>query len=351
MGKYDVVSHACTWRSVDLPNGKEDLVISLGPCHVDVFDRAVKQWASRGLTFSEMTRDSFNLDEIGSDIQAWLRLLQNGRGALILRGFPVGRWTVDQTTAAFLGLGLHFGRPITQSVMGDLVGHVIDMTREKPDARSYQSNRELVFHNDFCDILGLLSVRSAVSGGLSRICSGAAIHNELVRTSPQLLAPLYSGFRVHLMDEQKAGAPPVTPFKVPVFSFASDLLSVLFVRVLYAKAAALTGDSLVPQELEALQRVSEIADAEDFMLEFMLDPGEALFVNNLLMLHSRTAIENPPDAPRRHLLRLWLNVPSGRPRIRELDIYETNGGIQRDDSRQPAYAQDELHRAVRGHTR
>jgi hypothetical protein len=180
------------------------------------------------------------------------------------------------------------------------------------------------------------------------VCSGAAIHNELLRMAPEMLAPLYAGFRVYLMGEEKPGAPPVTPFKVPVFSYAQGLFSVLFVRVLYEKAATLGGESLAPEEAVALQQFSKIADSEDFKLEFTLEPGEALFVNNLLLLHSRSAMTNPPGAPRRHLLRLWINVPSGRPRIRELDIYETNGGIQQDSSRQPGYARGDLGRAIRG---
>ena len=38
------------------------------------------------------------------------------------------------------------------------------------------------------------------------------------------------------------------------------------------------------------------------------------FLNNRLMLHGRTGFQDPPDVGRRrHLLRLWLRVPSWPP--------------------------------------
>ncbi len=41
------------------------------------------------------------------------------------------------------------------------------------------------------------------------------------------------------------------------------------------------------------------------------------------MLHSRTAFEDyPPPLPRRHLVRLWIDVAEGRPSNKDMDYLE-----------------------------
>ena len=51
-----------------------------------------------------------------------------------------------------------------------------------------------------------------------------------------------------------------------------------------------------------------------------------MFFNNYLVMHARTAFEDDADAGfRRHLLRLWLDVPGGRPAPKEMHIHGTAG--------------------------
>jgi hypothetical protein len=49
----------------------------------------------------------------------------------------------------------------------------------------------------------------------------------------------------------------------------------------------------------------------------MLEPGEILICNNGVVLHARTEFKKSAEKGRL-LLRLWLNVPDGRPMILEL---------------------------------
>ena len=45
-----------------------------------------------------------------------------------------------------------------------------------------------------------------------------------------------------------------------------------------------------------------------------LRPGDVLLASNHTIVHGRTAFEDLPGAAdRRHLLRLWLTIPNGRP--------------------------------------
>jgi hypothetical protein len=61
----------------------------------------------------------------------------------------------------------------------------------------------------------------------------------------------------------------------------------------------------------------------------VLEQGDMQFLNNHVMIHSRTQFEDHDEpARKRHLLRLWLSIPNGRPLCEGLrDAYkavETN---------------------------
>ena len=53
-------------------------------------------------------------------------------------------------------------------------------------------------------------------------------------------------------------------------------------------------------------------------------------------MHARTAFEDDEEAPaaRRHLLRLWLDVPNGRPAPKEMNVFGTVG-ISRQEGKTP----------------
>jgi hypothetical protein len=86
-------------------------------------------------------------------------------------------------------------------------------------------------------------------------------------------------------------------------------------------------------ELAALDLVDEIARDERFALKFITNPGEAIFFNNLTVLHNRTAFEDSDvDDLRRHFLRLWLVASDPRPAADSLRIYEGRG-IQKQEGK------------------
>jgi hypothetical protein len=102
-------------------------------------------------------------------------------------------------------------------------------------------------------------------------------------------------------------------------------------------AAEKMGVALPGNLREALAYVAETAERDDLALRFMLEPGEFVLWHNFLNLHSRTEFEN--DAThRRLLLRLWLNVPNGRPVVPEL--YERGATYDR------VYQEHRAHGAV-----
>jgi alpha-ketoglutarate-dependent taurine dioxygenase len=60
-----------------------------------------------------------------------------------------------------------------------------------------------------------------------------------------------------------------------------------------------------------LDQFERIAERPDHHLTLELARGDLLVVNNNKVLHARTAYEDVPQAPKRSLLRMWVDLPSG----------------------------------------
>ena len=261
---------------------------------------------------------------------------------LVVRGLPIDRYSITDLETIYWGVGRHFGTPVSQSVMGDRLGHVIDVTDTDPYARAYRNRRELTLHTDFSDIVSFLCVRKAKTGGVSWFASAMAIHNRILDTRPDLLEVLYRGFYWHRYQEEGANCAPVTPWRVPVFSDCQDNVSCRFITSYIHEAVGHeSGELLSDRQIEALHYFDEVAHAEGVPINFTLEPGEAVFVNNFTVLHARSAFVNDSDPEKKRLLlRLWMTVPEGRPVVPQIQIYDSGreGGVPPQSGRMPSYA-------------
>lgn len=266
--------------------------------------------------------------------------LIDGSGFALVDGFPVADLTEHQLECFFWGVGLSLGTAVSQSVMGERLGHVRDVTEHDPNARAYRNRSELTPHSDPADLLSFLCVRPAAVGGVSRFVSSLAIHDEIARTRPDLLERLYRGYRYHRTGENLPGTPDVTPHRLPVFSECEGMISCRYVRY-YIEVAAEEFDDIELDDLdhEAFDLLEGLAADPAMCHEFTLAPGQAVFANNFTVMHARTAFEDHPEVDRRrHLLRLWLSTDPVRPIRPEVLHYDGEPGITPVPGRVPSYA-------------
>ena len=82
----------------------------------------------------------------------------------------------------------------------------------------------------------------------------------------------------------------------------------------YPRRAVAAGDAAMSEtQLAALDAVQRLASSPDMYLDMDIGEGDIQFLNNRTILHGRTGYTDWPEvARRRHLMRLWLEVPSGR---------------------------------------
>ena len=320
--------HPAAWTAAEL-GGKDDFAFDLDDRHIAAFEAAVVGLRERGLTaFEHIGRDDFPLDAIAEDVRAWRHEVADGRGLLLLRGFPVDRWSQEEAELVWFGLGIHFGRAVSQSVLGDLLGHVVNIGGDDMRHRAYRNARELRMHTDRCDTVGMFCLRRAKSGGESGYSSALAVHDRIRAIKPELLESIWNGFHLHRFGEQPPGEPPYTAVRIPVFSERDGVITVILIGG-YAWMAADEFDApFSDRDREALATFERLAADPEFRISFQLERGEAALFNNCAVLHDRTAFEDHDEPHRkRHLMRLWLMDWDGRPTVDEVRYHKGEGGI------------------------
>ena len=316
------------WRPADFPT-PEAFSFALTDAHLSAFDAALAANRRAGRNVEDLTARDFALEPIAENVAAWRDEVLRGRGFIVLREFPRDRYTPDDLGMLFFGLGTHFGRAVSQSSMGDRLGHVVDVGGKDRRERAYRNSRELTLHTDRADVVGMLCVQKAAVGGVSGYASFHTIYNEILATRPALLEPLFAGFPYHRRGEESPGEPAITPYRVPVLSESEGALSGVFLRAYIEMAAKDRAVPLTEEEMAALDYFEEVGRREDVKLTFTLEPGHAIFFNNCTMLHNRTSFEDDPDpARRRHLLRLWLMLDGLRPLAPAVHAYKGTTGIR-----------------------
>lgn len=245
-------------------------------------------------------------------LQPVLDVLHTGRGFAIIERLPVEHYTRDQARAAYWMIGQCLGVPFEQNIEGTLLYDVRDTGRDvKSGARFSVTNAESSFHTDGAfgtqvpEIVGLLCIKTARSGGRSQLISACAVHNILHQQAPNVLNALYASFYFDRRGQYLPNEAPVK--KTPVFSWDKKTLMMRYLHYYIQEGHREAGVPLTPEQERALQTVEDILKHPEMCVEFDLAPGQMLFTNNNWILHNRTAFEDHPDPDqRRHYVRLWL---------------------------------------------
>lgn len=302
--------HPSAWRGSMLCNSSE-WIVRLDHCHNDELAAALAFAKLRGARIPQLGAEDFPLPTLQPLLTALRAEVNEGRGFVLIKGLDIDRFTLEDTALVYWGMGAHIGTGCAQNAQGDLLGHVTDLGvdhRTNPNARGYQTRNLLRFHNDSMDIVGLLCVRPARSGGLSRIVSSTAIHNAILERRPDLLQVMYEPFYVDRRGEVPEGKKPY--HARAFFNLLDGRLFCGYNRG-YVESAQRFEDvpRLTALQIEALDIVDALCADPEFYLDMAFERGDIQFISNYSTLHSRTAYEEWPEKERRrYLLRLWLDT-------------------------------------------
>jgi hypothetical protein len=303
------------WFGPDMRQREAEWSYRLSPLEVAEIETAVETVRSRGLDIAAITKNDFPLPTLSPVLDRLRGEVLDGRGFVLLRGMPVENRPIEHSATAYWGVGAYFGTARSQNAKGHLLGHVYDLggkAADNPNLRGYATAERQTFHIDRSDIVALLCLRRAKSGGLSAIVSSMTIHNVMAERRPDLLERLYQTFPVDRRGEVPPGKQPF--YEAPVFNEYAGTLSVLYSRLHIGSAQRFPeARRLTPADYEALDMIQALAGDPELKLDMTFMPGDIQFLHNHTILHARTGYEDWPEVERkRHLLRLWLSPPGAR---------------------------------------
>jgi hypothetical protein len=311
-----LVEGPAVWFGPDMAGREAEWTYVLTPAEIAEIETALASVFARGLEVADIRRQDFPLPRLGPVLERLRDEVINGRGFVRVRGVPVQNRPIRESAAAYWGIGTYFGSARSQNARGHLLGHVYDLggsSARDPNTRSYATSERQNFHIDRSDVVALLCLRRAKSGGLSTIVSSMAVHNVMAERRPDLLERLYRPMPVDRRGEVPEGKAPF--YEAPVFNEHGGKLSVLYSRLHIGSAQRFPeARRLTPEDYEALDMLAALAGDPALRLDMSFMPGDIQFLHNHTILHARSEYEDWPEPERkRHLLRLWLAPPNARP--------------------------------------
>jgi hypothetical protein len=217
--------------------------------------------------------------------------LENQKGLVMIRNMPVDdpRFSEDDLAIMYLGVSAHIGHIILQSSSGLRsvsrgyglpLGRVqAEMTGETPKGGK-QTNNHFRYHTDRCDVISLMCIRPAPSGGASRVVSAPAIYNALLEQDPELADTLTQP--IDRIWEGENGF-----FRLPVMGLTPEGKFTTQISPSYVENAQFLDNTIkaTPTQIRALDAIEDVG--MDVGAEFMMKPGMFYFLNNHQVYHGR----------------------------------------------------------------
>jgi hypothetical protein len=305
-----VLETACEWNAEQVADAASWTEL-LNASEIAEIRDAIGSARAKSSDLLEIGKADFPLPTLAPRLARIEQELMNGRGFVLLRGLPRAHFTNDDMVLAYWGIGAHLGQPWPQNHHGHVLGDVTDQGKTLADygARGNELGQiGLDYHCDGSDLIGLLCLQNAASGGLSAVANSVALHNELVRTRPDLAAELYQPQPFDFRNEQASGARAW--YTMPVFTRWGERV---FIRLIghYIMTSQRHADAprLTDTALEALAWMRTMAESGRYSVRMDFQPGDMQFINNYHVLHGRTPYTDDASTGRvRHLKRLWLET-------------------------------------------
>ena len=304
------------WRGVDMAERPDEWLYTLSSAEITELDDAMH--CTRSKDIINIERADFVLPTLGGVFDEMRRELLNGRGFVVIRGIPLTDYGVEEAARVYFGLGRYFGNARSQNGKGHLLGHVCDLGarydafKNPGKARIYQTKVRQLFHTDGVDIVSLLCLQKAKSGGESSISSSVFVHDEMWRRDKDLWAAMYEPFWRDRRGEVPEGKKPYYPSAM--FHYYDGRLSTTYSRD-YAESCDRFPElpPMTERQIAALDLFASITEHKDTRLDMEFEPGDVQILHNHQILHARNDFEDWPEVERkRHLLRLWLSPDDGR---------------------------------------
>src|SRR2546429_7349164 len=130
-----LIRHPSAWTVADF-RSPADYSVDLDAAQLRDIAAAMQRIKAARIGLDGLQREHFEVPSLRPVVEEIRRQVEDGRGFVLLRGLPIEDYSKDDLGMIFWGIGTHLGRGLSQSVMGDRLGHVKDFSREDPGGRA-----------------------------------------------------------------------------------------------------------------------------------------------------------------------------------------------------------------------
>src|SRR5690242_125923 len=141
------IRHPSAWTVADF-RSPADYSIDLDAAQLRDIAVAMQRIKAAGIGLDGLQREHLEVPSLRPLVEEMRRQIEDGAGFGLLHRLPVEDSSKEEHGITSWDAGTHLGRRLSQSVMGDRLGHVKDFSREDPGARAYRNNQELSPHTD-----------------------------------------------------------------------------------------------------------------------------------------------------------------------------------------------------------
>jgi len=311
----DPIDNASAWVGKELAANPNEWSATLSADDIEDLEAASNYFIGLNSDLKDIDRYNFPLRSFDTHLECLRKKLVHGVGFEVIRGIDAQKYSQDFLSVMFCGIGAYLGNARSQNSAGDLLGYVYNTGANAADAstRIYQTAERQTFHTDSADVVGLLCLRKAKSGGRSLLVSATTIFNRMLEHHPDLLTLLFDPIATDRRGEIPDGAKPY--MEIPPLNWHAGFLTVFYQRQYIDSAQRFHGAmKLTSKHVAALNKFDQLANDPELHISMHLEPGDMQFVYNHTQLHDRTRFEDWTDVTKRRLLlRLWLSIPGDRP--------------------------------------
>src|SRR5258708_25583768 len=135
------IRHPSAWTVADF-RSPADYSVDLDAAQLRDVAAAMRCIKAAGIGLEGLQCEHFEVPSLRPVVEEIRRQVENGRGFVLLRGLPIEDYSKDELGLIFSGICTHLGRGLSQSVMGDRLGHAKDFSREVPGGRALHHQQE-----------------------------------------------------------------------------------------------------------------------------------------------------------------------------------------------------------------
>ena len=193
----------------------------------------------------------------------------------------------------------------------DVMDRGLDYTKEAIPVS--KTKAETGYHTDstakhyFPDIIGLLCLQPAKSGGESLITNAANLLHYITDQQPELKDLLHQAWcRDVITPGTVNNTEAILANDIPIYQYDADGGVILRYMRYWIESALVKLGRDIPSELtKTLDIIDNYFAAPEHAMCFRLERGDMLFVNNRFLCHNRTAFEDGENP--RVYVRAWIN--------------------------------------------